>query len=908
MAEAQCEQTGEARPSVDSTASNLVTSPAQQRHHKSAVSSLRHHLPRSTGFQNRDSVSSIADRANNETRRAAVLEASLNHDDCVDEHTVHKRNSSVSQSLMGSLRGFRRTTHSRRAQSPEKVPSGGQEKENITEPSSPINIPAAAPMLDVDLGTGQFMPPTFDLSLPEERAKEIMKLIDPANFATGAPRTYNAHFPDSVLLTPERVGRTITSIERVESAAANMTTFDIGTPNQPTTPMPGTTFCLEVDGANGDTLSSDKSNVFERSVTPRSQRGHNELRAMRSLDAMAEACTIAHASDDAQRGSEMTDNVYHTAPGTPLNSTSSLAVRAGSSKGDVNSGSTKYSCPSDMEKLSRQEARRWPTPSSDPFAGDEQHGRGEDPLLDLYMQGTGPPSPTRSLDLPFRPKLVGNARNSLMSNVEHDKPALPITQPLVEDRGNLSSSVCQSSTAETSTQAQHMNSKQIHELSSPVRSERRLSTIFDGAEAPHWRNDAETTWIERKASVKPPFVTQADTVLHEDSLHSYDALLSPSSQRDVTSSRRSCTTYTTGLGDVGYRYVGQNWLRTPSGRISLSEGLRTAPDESPDGSIDLDIAENGDASPDVCQNSSSNNGAPAATDGAEFHARQALRNMSSNVLHNRRTVDWLNEHSREQAAVQFDLDGSESDNEVDSRNEATESAPDLAQEINSQEPSTPLESPNRFMKSVDSVASSLRNVVLDYSRLGDLLNSSSSPIRSRYKTANFSRSQPSSPSKSVKEFAGSSTQASPLEQALERAKLAGAEDQDSTLEFSPTTAVTDRSNITPNRLAILDEQKTTSPEDRSFSDSKTVMYPSSADSPLLRGRLPGKGWVSPADTLDEFLHAFSSPDSGYQGDMSSIGPETPARDEDALDARSPSNLRSRERSRKIMGEMSSNIA
>ena len=214
----------------------------------------------------------------------------------------HSRKGSLANSLAGSLRGLGRKSKMAAIEpelATQQTSSKSSEEAGVYPlPSSPINIPNVAPVLELDLGPTGFTSPIFRSSSTKDLKREELNLEDPANI-TGVPKSYHLHhILDEVKPGGVEDARAITPSDLLATQHKLTDENDDGQLVAPSTPMPGTNFRLEVDGANSD--KSDKSQVFERSVTPVNEKERKELRSMRSLDAMAESCSIAHAADEAE--------------------------------------------------------------------------------------------------------------------------------------------------------------------------------------------------------------------------------------------------------------------------------------------------------------------------------------------------------------------------------------------------------------------------------------------------------------------------------------------------------------------------------------------------------------------------------------------------------------------------------
>lgn len=301
---------------------------------------------------------------------------------------------------------------------PEPEPARSEEvAEEVPLPSSPINIPSAAPVLGLDLGMpgmdfmGGEMP---GATLPDHRDDETAKLRDPVNFASiggaAGPKSSLPHVPDEVKANfthpaiKQRPETPSEALLKLPSALVPHSPFEL-----PATPLPGTNSQMDLDGANDTESSGKKSAVFERSVTPSTERARErkELRTMCSLDAIADACSNSHKgsndsglsppahipeNDGSQAGSPQADTLH-----PPRTNPFQL----------VPSASTISTCPSDMPGLERMkdpESRYYNFRlESEPSANwTVTMSPVEDPFDDVKAAASGPPSPTRSVKLPFR--------------------------------------------------------------------------------------------------------------------------------------------------------------------------------------------------------------------------------------------------------------------------------------------------------------------------------------------------------------------------------------------------------------------------------------------------------------------------------------------------------------------------
>lgn len=220
----------------------------------------------------------------------------------------HERNSSIANSVVGSLRSLRHRnwkgpdspTSKRRSMSAEVPP------EQVPLPSSPINIAPTAPTLHLDIGSDGFMSTIFI-----SRA-----LTDPANITTGTPiESRQLHIPPEV--------------------EAKFTQDKVDEAN--------------IDKSGG----SDGSKIFERSVTPPNGPDRRTLRHMRSLNAMAETYTAEQAATSTQTDvATQTEPLSNDRSSTPSETPNS---RDHTQHQDIGSGSTIGCPPSDMPQLAQQD-------------------------------------------------------------------------------------------------------------------------------------------------------------------------------------------------------------------------------------------------------------------------------------------------------------------------------------------------------------------------------------------------------------------------------------------------------------------------------------------------------------------------------------------------------------------------
>lgn len=415
--------TPEPRVSLDSAASTTplkshTISPQLSRRRtfspREAVSSLRQHLPGHGSRSKRGSVYTIAGRISTDAPSIPGPEhfTSPKSRDS-DEIPQHRRMSSVASSIVGSIRGLaRRPTKSRPTTSLE--PRGPEDTaEEVPLPSSPINIPAAAPVLGLDLGQPgmNFMPVELAGAAENVREQDTLKLQYPANFAIEGPTGRKTSLP----LVPDEMKMQYTH-PAVRQRPATPSEILLKLPNESmkpspppalATPMPGTNLVMELDGTSKSDTSAEKTQVFERSVTSNTEKDRKELREMCSLDAIAEAY-----SDSRKNSVVDACETVDEEPQRSLSAEANTSPRRNPFSPHVStrSVSTISNCPSDMPELERQKSE---DSKAYQVGSSKKAGKGrstmptpiDDPFDDSHVATHGPPSPIRSVRLPLRLKI-----------------------------------------------------------------------------------------------------------------------------------------------------------------------------------------------------------------------------------------------------------------------------------------------------------------------------------------------------------------------------------------------------------------------------------------------------------------------------------------------------------------------
>lgn len=398
---------------------------------REAVSSLRHHLPGHGSRSKRASFYTIAGRLSTDGEEIPCPEqfaSSTGRNS--DEIEQHRRRSSVASSLVGSIRGLARRPTKSRARTSLEAARPGEPAEDVPLPSSPINIPSAAPVLGLDLGQPgmNFMPAELASPTEHSRTDDALKLQDPANFAIDGVSGQKSSLP----LVPDEVKMQYThpAIRQRPVTPAEMLlqlpneSVRPSPPPTPTTPLPGTNLSMEMDGGSDAASSGKKSQVFERSVTPTTEQDRKALRTMCSMDAIAEACSASpknpareiRAAVDEETSNQVSPSLS-VSPNTKL-FTPRLSIP---------SASTMSNCPSDMQELERQasgDSKVYDFGAS--ISGKQTSSTTpqpiDDPFDDSNVASHGPPSPIRSVRLPLRLRIKGPSDESAASVEAHFSP------------------------------------------------------------------------------------------------------------------------------------------------------------------------------------------------------------------------------------------------------------------------------------------------------------------------------------------------------------------------------------------------------------------------------------------------------------------------------------------------------
>ncbi|KAF2167677.1 hypothetical protein M409DRAFT_21831 [Zasmidium cellare ATCC 36951] len=378
----------------DSSTTPLRPRPERQRTFtpRNAISSLRQHISSSNHRHKRPALANIT---GNEIRTSTpigpdsiVISPAPEDEEEQDALETHARKNSLGKSLVGSIRTFGRKSMSGNASPTKSIKedqfSPTKHAAAVPLPSSPIDIPPP-PTLHVDLGPAALMP----TSPQQDDESELMRITNPANLIGERPvPTYYTRLPGEGPSDQQHLLGKKQSLTPSDLLQLPTDDFGFSVPEGPTTPSRKSGF--QLDGAN------DEIELFERSVEYKDKaykKENRSLKKMVSLDAMAEECA---SSPTAKSPSKLL-------MGDPRRSRDHMSL------------TTIQSFPEDMPEITRQLAHLQ-TPSAghrDPTSGEWKSG---DPFAPSNTIGdlasSGPPSPTRSVKLPLRPKITVQSAGS----------------------------------------------------------------------------------------------------------------------------------------------------------------------------------------------------------------------------------------------------------------------------------------------------------------------------------------------------------------------------------------------------------------------------------------------------------------------------------------------------------------
>ena len=892
------------RPSVDSVQRSIASSTTplrgrHERHHslvsRVATASLHRHLRSHSGRHKRRSVHSVMGRPSSEMSHIAGPERFACDPEQGESTIPHTRKGSVAGSIVGSIRSIgRRTGITKHASPPTKEESLERPADTVPLPSSPVNIPMAAPALELDLGPGGFMSPTFGRSPERQQSRTLLKLTDPANITTARPKPTPFHTP---LDTPGQYRSTRPSRPITPSDLLNVPMTDTGPspPAAPATPMPGTNFSFEVDGTNSE--KSEKSQVFERSVTPPNDKERKELRTMRSLDAMAEACTIAHANDEVAQLSEISaaENSDH-APGSPR-PTASPALRIPTPRRNLASAETIHSCPSDMAELTRQDCGRETAQGQGPFADQTRVSVRElsrdDPFDDRNAVGSGPPSPTRSVELPFRPKVTKVVVRAAAPFAAGTRPPQDTECEATNENTTIHRPSLLSATDSTGAQLKLQRNYAIPEVLDELEGRPLGRDSFETA------NEFENVALEDDASPRaqqhftPVIILPSDTNSDSPTSEGMSPQGGPlvpqiyhrinKSQSSSPRSVHSRNTYTAGLADAEYKFSFDNWLKDSSNAPAPDEEPATPHRRRMDMSLDSVSTNEERKTPQVSPTTTSTGRTPSMGNRLDFDLKRSQRNMRYNALYQEKsTVGTSASLAPSRPPPRF-IFGCSEETEASGIQLA-----DFESAYRSSREASPEKDKNAFQGRVDSeesVAASLKDAAFDYHQLeerltgpprseSDVFADPTDPVTEFVFSPSSGRSDGKPSTAELAEGANPSSPSWRKDSAQEQS-LPTSGPALQYRDFTPTLPRDNASSIRFKGLPVMHLTQSTPspPQPTSSTQAAAPLSSSSADSPASLMAWHGKDRVASSDTLDQSLQLFSSPDSGYQADKSSVGPE-----------------------------------
>ncbi|KAI7088455.1 hypothetical protein KC356_g3304 [Hortaea werneckii] len=269
---------------------------------RTAIASLRMHLPSSTRKHKRNSLDVVVPLPPDD-RGSPKPHARFSNDSKRYGTVPDGRRSSIAD----SFRSLGRKVSTKR---PSLDTTAEQEPEGDLEalapvPSSPIAIPAAPPTLTLDLDIAGFDTP---LIVGDDGREELRDLTPLRDITSGRPPNNLTHPMAAQMLADPRAD--------TPASFTNDAMLDPRSDYPNSTPMPGTNMPIELDGVN----EGEASPVFECSV----ESPEKTPKTVRSIDALAQAYK------DSSPGKESLPQTRKT------------------------TASTLSKCPSDMKTLCRQ--------------------------------------------------------------------------------------------------------------------------------------------------------------------------------------------------------------------------------------------------------------------------------------------------------------------------------------------------------------------------------------------------------------------------------------------------------------------------------------------------------------------------------------------------------------------------
>lgn len=441
-----------------------------------------------------------------------------------------------------------------------------------------------------------------------------MRITDPANLIGERPvPTYYTRLPGEG--PSDQTSSIIKRQSLTPSDLLQLPRDDFGFSIPETPTIPAVKSGLQLDGAN------DETELFERSVEYKDESKKKEnrrVKKMASLDAMAEECTSSPSSKSPSK-------------------LSPVDLRRSRDQGSL---TTIHSCPDDMPEITRQLAHLQ-TPSAghrDPMTGE---WKSEDPFAPGNVIGdiasSGPPSPTQSVKLPFRPKITVQPAGSTEAKT-YDDSDLATPEGLKDDgvecmedvrRDSVISSVTtvKPMPSDATTTAAFNTEAVMAAMGEKLQSRESLASTADSGEYGEFKTkqlfgDLSEPELPEYVDADAPEKASIDTSLNRrpsvaQLYHRISKSQTPSPPRC-----RAGTTHSADVGDVFWKF---NLKDRPEIFKDGRAAMRAAQDVPSDAFDSVESLAESDASPTTTST-------PNMGDRLEFEIKRSFRNMRYNAL------------------------------------------------------------------------------------------------------------------------------------------------------------------------------------------------------------------------------------------------------------------------------------
>lgn len=537
-----------------------------------------------------------------------------------EEPKGHVRKNTLGRSLVGSIRSFGRKSALSMTTSPTKSTkedrlSPTRNAAAVPLPSLPMALPPL-PTMHIDLGPSALM----SESLQQDEDNEIMRITNPQNLIRERPiPTYYTRLPGEGPDDQQACLRKTESLTPSDLLQLPTDDFGFRIPEDPTTPR--TNLALQLDGTN------DEIEVFERSVEYKDSAKKKEDRSIKkmvSLDAMAEECASSPTAK----------------------SRSKLSLGDPRRCKDQMSNTTVMTCPNDMPDITRQIAQLQ-TPSAghrDPNSGE---WKSEDPFAPSNAIGdlasSGPPSPTRSVKLPLRPKITVQSAESTDPKT-FDESELQTPEGLKDDgieclEENFRESVASGNepeqnmqlnlAAKTAAAAVTLSTNAAAAMANPPETHQPTASTIDSGEYGEFKTqqlfgDLGAPKLPEYKDADSPEKTSHDVSLQRR--RSVAQFYQRVSNSQTTSPPR-CRPGTTHPADVGDMFWKFNLKDSPElSKYAGERFVQKTPHES------ISSSNESSAGSDNIPTNNSPNRIPDMGDRLEFEIKRSARNMRYNAL------------------------------------------------------------------------------------------------------------------------------------------------------------------------------------------------------------------------------------------------------------------------------------